>query len=113
MMAPMAKISKLDESVKDPDDDRLVKYYCQFFIITPFVIKLRKQLLAQLEASRARVKQLECSNTQLESARARINQLESTTARVKLFTQTEELLIIKRSEDDPMPVQLTVKKHVS
>ena len=87
----MAKISKLDESVKDPDDDRLVKYYCHFLLLC--FVKPRKQLLEQLKSITAK--------------------LESSSTRVKLFERTEETLVIKRSADDPTPVQLPVKKHVS
>ena len=102
MKEPRAKISKLDESVKDPYDDRLVKYYGQFFI-TLFVVKFRKLLMKQLESARARVKQLESTTAKLES----------TKATVELFKRTEETLIIKCNETDPTPVRLTVNKHVS
>ena len=60
------------------------------------VVKFRKQLLEKLE-----------------SARARVKQLESTTATVELYKRTEELLVVKRSDDDPKPIRLTVKKLVS
>ena len=39
-------------------------------------------------------------------------QLQSATATVELLKRTEEKLIIKRSEDDQTPVQLTVNKRV-
>ena len=51
----------------------------------------------------------------LESAEARVRQLESssTTAKDELLERIEETLIIKRSEDDPTPIELTVNKRVS
>ena len=60
--------------------------------------------MKRLESAEARVKQLESSTTAT---------LEASTATVELFKRTEELLIIKRGEDDPMPVELTVNKRVS
>ena len=59
--------------------------------------------MKELESARARVKQLEYTTAKLES----------TTATVERFKRTFELLIIKHSEDDLAPLELTVNKHVS
>ena len=42
-----------------------------------------------------------------------LKRLESSEARVELLERAEELLVIKRSEDDLEPLQLTVNKRVS
>ena len=68
------------------------------FFISLCVLNFRKQLLKELETARARVRELESS---------------STTARVELLERTEETIIIKRSEDDLAPLELTVNKRVS